>query len=416
MPDIPSSADLDVTGQRVLLRVDINSPVDPVTKRIVDESRIDKSLPTIRDLAARGARLVVMAHQGDALDYHNLVPTEEHAAKLTEKLGRPVQWVDDVAGPEARRRIQALGNGEILLLDNIRMYGEELSTFERDVRLTPEQMADTYLVRNLAPLFDLYVNDAFATAHRAAPSMIAFQRLLPSAAGLLLTAEVEGLSRILHDPTRPAVFLLGGLKVSDGFSVMGRVLGDGLADRILTTGVLGEIFLLADGIELGPTTERFIAEHDLLHHVDEAEELLADYPDRIAAPVDVAVVDGGVRREFAVADLPTDTLIVDVGEATISAYEVVIAAAGTVFVNGPAGAYEHEGADLGTRRLWAAVAAAPGMTAIGGGDTVASAKRFVDLDDIGFVSTAGGALIRFVSGQPLPLLDAFGAAVDRRST
>ena len=414
MPNIPSSSDLDVAAKLVLLRVDINSPVDPVTKCIVGEARIDKSLPTIRDLADRGARLVVIAHQGDSLDYHNLIPTEEHAATLAEKLGRPVQWVDDVAGPEARRRIEALVEGDILLLDNIRIYGEELTTFERDVRLTPEQMADTYLVRNLAPLFDLYVNDAFATAHRSAPSMIAFQRLLPSAAGLLLAAEVEGLSKILDDPARPAVFLLGGLKVSDGFSVMGRVLRDGLADRVLTTGVLGEIFLQANGVALGETTERFIAERDLTRHVDEAKALLAEYRDRIALPVDVAVIDRGERREIAVAALPAETLIVDVGEATISAYEVEIAAAGTVFVNGPAGAYEQPGSDVGTRRLWTAVAAAHGMTAIGGGDTVASAKRFVDLDDIGFVSTAGGALIRFVSGQSLPLLEAFRTAGSER--
>lgn len=407
LPDIPSSADVDVAGRRVLLRVDINSPVDRDTKRIVDEARIDKSLPTIRDLAGRGARLVIIAHQGDSLDYHNLVPTEEHAARLAEKLGRPVQWVDDVAGPEARRRIAALGDGEILLLDNIRIYGEELSTFERDVKLTPEQMTGTYLVRHLAPLFDLYVNDAFAAAHRAAPSMIAFQRLLPSAAGLLLAAEVEGLSAILDDPARPAVFLLGGLKVSDGFSMMGRVLGDGLADRVLTTGVLGEIFLTADGVELGEATEQFIADRDLTRYVDEAKALLAEHRDRIALPTDVAVVTDGARIEIPVAALPADTLVLDVGEETIAAYEGEIAAAGTVFVNGPAGAYEQDGADVGTRRLWAAVAAAPGMTAIGGGDTVASATRFVDLDDIGFVSTAGGALIRFISGQPLPLLEAF---------
>ena len=414
MPIIPSSADLDVAGKRVLLRVDINSPIDPVTRRIVDETRIDSSLPTISDLADRGARLVVIAHQGDALDYHNLIPTEQHAATLAAKLGRPVRWVDDVAGPEARRQIEALVDGEILVLDNIRIYGEELSTFERDVTLTPDQMADTYLVRNLAPLFDLYVNDAFATAHRAAPSMIAFQRLLPSAAGLLLAAEVEGLSRLLDDPARPGVFVLGGLKVSDGFSMMGRALRDGLADRVLTTGVLGEIFLLADGAALGRTTERFIAERDLTRYVDQATTLLAQYRDRIALPIDVAVIDGGERREIAVAALPTDSLIVDIGEATISAYEEEIAAAGTVFVNGPAGAYEHNGSDIGTRRLWTAVAAAPGMTAIGGGDTVASAKRFVDIDDIGFVSTAGGALIRFVSGQSLPLFEAFRSSGPQR--
>lgn len=407
LPHFPSSADLDVAGKFVLLRVDINSPVDPVTKRIVSDARIDKSLPTIRDLAARGARLVVMAHQGDALDYENFIPTEQHAAKLTEKLGLPVGWVDDVAGPEARRRIQALSDGEILLLDNIRIHGEELSTFERDVKLTPEQMTNTYLVRHLAPLFDLYVNDAFATAHRSAPSMVAFQRLLPSAAGLLLTAEVDGLSRILDCPARPAVFLLGGLKVSDGFSVMGRVLSEGLADRVLTTGVLGEIFLLADGVDVGEATARFIDERNLSRYVAEAESLLAAHRERIALPVDVAVIERGGRRELAVTRLPADSLIMDIGEETITSYEREIASAGTVFANGPPGAYEQHGANIGTRRLWTAVAATAAMSAIGGGDTVASAKRFVDLDDIGFVSTAGGALIRFVGGQSLPLFEAF---------
>jgi phosphoglycerate kinase len=407
VPSIPSSSDLDVAGKLVLLRVDINCPIDPVTKHIASDARIDKSLPTIRDLADRGARLVVMAHQGDALDYHNLIPTSEHADLLAKKLGRAVQWVDDVAGPEARRRITALGDGDILLLDNIRIYGEELSTFERDVRLTPEQMAGTYLVRNLAPLFDLYVNDAFAAAHRSAPSMIAFQQLLPSAAGLLLAAELEGLSKIVEAPARPAVFLLGGLKVSDGFSVMDRVLRDGIADRVLTSGVLGEIFLLADGVALGEATTRFIAGRDLTRYVVEAEALLAEFRTRIALPVDVAVIDGSERRELAVAELPADVLIVDVGEGTISSYEREIAAAGTVFANGPAGAYEQPGAAVGTKRLWTAIANAPGMTAIGGGDTVASAKRFVRLEGIGFVSSAGGALIRFVSGQSLPLLEAF---------
>jgi phosphoglycerate kinase len=409
VPRIPSSADLDVAGRRVLLRVDLNSPLDPETGRIADTTRIERSVPTIRDLAERGARLTVMAHQGDALDYHNLVSTEQHAAVLAELLGRHVGWVDDVAGPEARRRIAALEPGEVLLLDNLRILGEELTTFERDVTLTVEQMARTYLVRHLAPLFDLYVNDAFATAHRRAPSMVAFQRLLPSAGGLLLAAEVEGLSRLLDAPARPAVFLLGGLKVSDGFSMMGRVLDDGLADRVLTTGVLGELFLLASGIHLGAVTDRFLAERDLTRYRADADALLERHRDRITLPVDVAILEDGRRRELAASVLPAPSLVVDIGERTIVECEACLAAAGTVFVNGPAGAYERAGADVGTRRLWEALVASPAMTAIGGGDTVASARRYVDLDDVDFVSTAGGALVRFVSGQRLPLLDAFAA-------
>jgi phosphoglycerate kinase len=405
---IRSIDDLDVGGKRVLLRVDINSPIDPSTGRIADENRIEQSLPTIRDLADRGARLVIICHQGDTLDYHNLVGVGQHAERLAAKLGRPVGFIDDVAGPAARDRITALDDGEILLLDNLRYLTEEVSTFERDVKLSIEQMARTYLVRSLAPLFDFYVNDAFAAAHRASPSMIGFQPLLPSAAGRLLEAEVTAITGLIEDPRRPAVFLLGGLKVSDGFSMMGRVLGDGLADRVLTSGVLGEIFLTASGVDLGEPTTAFIAQRDLTRYVAVAAGLLADHPDRIALPLDVAVVTDGVRRELPVAALPAGRLIVDIGAETISAFEAEIAAAGTVFVNGPAGAYEQEGADLGTRRLWAAVAATDATTLIGGGDTVASARKFVDTSKIDHVSTGGGALIRFVSGQPLPLLEAFG--------
>ncbi len=407
VPNIPSLDTLEVEGKRVLLRVDINSPIDAITGEIADDSRIEKSVPTIRELADRGARLVVMAHQGDALDYHNLVSLELHAGRLSEKLGRAVGFIDDVAGPAARDRIGMVGDGEILLLDNVRFYGEELSTFERDVRLTVEEMEATYLVRHLAPLFDFYVNDAFAAAHRSAPSMVAFQRLLPSAAGRLLAAELKALGAVVEDPARPSLFLLGGLKVSDGFSMMGRVLVDGLADRVLTSGVLGEIFLLADGVRLGDATEQFIAERDLDRFVDSAASLLADHRERIGLPMDVATAVDGRRSEMPVGALPVDAMILDVGAETIAAFEREVAVAGTVFVNGPAGAYEQLGADFGTRRLWEAVAAAPGRTVIGGGDTVASAGRFVDLAEIDFVSTGGGALIRFVSGQSLPLLEAF---------
>jgi phosphoglycerate kinase len=168
-------------------------------------------------------------------------------------------------------------------------------------------------------------------------------------------------------------------------------------------------------VELGAPTERFIADRDLTRYTEEAAALLGEYRDRIVLPVDVAVVEDTGRRELEVSELPVAALVTDIGEATIRTYEAEIAAAGTVFVNGPAGAYERAGAEVGTERLWTAVAAAPGTTAIGGGDTVASAARFVDLDDIDFVSSGGGALIRFVSGQPLPLLEAFQAASALRS-
>ncbi len=400
--------DLDLAGSRVLLRVDINSPIDPDTGLIADETRIDKSLPTIRDLADGGARVTIIAHQGDTLDYHNLVSLEEHAAKLAAKLGRPVRFIDDVAGPAARAEIAALGDGDVLLLDNLRFLTEEVSTFESAVKLTSEEMTKTYLVRNLAPLFDVYVNDAFAAAHRNAPSMVAFQQVLPFAGGRLLAAEVDGLKAVTENPERPSLFVLGGLKISDAFGMLDEVLSEGTADAVLTTGVVGQVFLLASGVKLGEGSERFIEDRSLDTFVDAAAAALAAHPERIAVPLDVAVERDGERIEVMVDDLPVPEPIIDIGEATIDAYEARIAEAGTIFLNGPAGVYEREIGAEGTKRLWQAVADAEGTSVIGGGDTVSSAGRFVDLDRIDFVSTGGGALIRYLSGARLPLLEAMG--------
>ncbi|NOY56092.1 MAG: phosphoglycerate kinase [Actinobacteria bacterium] len=410
---IASLDDFDVRGSRVLLRVDINSPIDQETGAIADDNRLNKSLPTIEDLASAGAKTVIIAHQGDTLDYHNLVSLEEHAVKLSEKLSRTVSFIDDVAGPAARRAILDLEDGEILLLDNLRFLTEEVSTFENAVKLTPKEMTRTYLVRNLAPLFDLYVNDAFAAAHRSAPSMVAFQELLPTAGGRLLLEEVAALSNIAENPERPCVFVLGGLKISDAFGMMTKILAEGTADTLLTTGITGHIMLMAAGIDLGPASVRFIRDRSLDAFVPQAVDYLARYGDRIRVPIDVAVDDHGRRREVPVSDLPTDLMIIDIGSETIAEYGRVINEAATVFVNGPAGVYESQIGATGTRSLWEAVAATSGRSVIGGGDTVAGARRFIDLNDIDFVSTGGGALIRYLSGRPLPLLRAMEKAAER---
>ncbi|MFW5712106.1 MAG: phosphoglycerate kinase, partial [Spirochaetota bacterium] len=246
--------EFDVAGKRVLLRVDINSPIDPDTKKIVNTNRIDKSLPTISWLLDKGARLALIAHQGDTLDYQNLIPLAEHAQKLSEKLGRKVDYIDDVCGPAAQERVKKLKDGEAILLGNLRYLCEEISTFENAVKLKPEEMLDTYLVRSLAPLFDLYVNDAFAAAHRNAPSMVAFQELLPAAAGPLFFNEVSALTKVLKTPVHPSVYVLGGAKISDAFGMMEQVLASGAADKILACGVTGAVMLIASGVNLGAAT------------------------------------------------------------------------------------------------------------------------------------------------------------------
>jgi len=408
----------EVKGKRVLLRLDINSPIDPETKRIVNENRMDKSLPTLEWLLDQGAKVAVIAHQGDTLDYQNLIPLSEHAEKLSAKLGREVVYIDDVCGPAAREAVTELSNGQCIILGNLRYLSEEISTFEDAVKLRPEEMLNTWLVRSLAPLFDLYINDAFAAAHRNAPSMVAFQELLPSAAGPLLYQEVSALTKVMKSPEHPAVFVLGGAKISDAFGMMEQVLANGTADTILTTGVTGEIFLLAAGYDLGSAVEKFIEDRNLGVFIAEAKKYLKSYPGHIVLPEDLAYGDaaygdGGLRKEILVSELPVDELFMDIGSNTIQSYKEIIAQAGMLFVNGPAGVFEDEMFAKGTEELWKSIAASNGYSVVGGGDSVSAAARFTKLSDYSYVCTAGGAMVRFLSGKKLPLIVAMEKAADK---
>ncbi len=404
--------DFQFAGKTVILRVDINSPIDPQTRRISNDNRIRKSAPTIRELAEAGARIVMLAHQGDTEDYHNLISLEEHAERLTALLGRPVGFIDDIVGPAALERVKALRDGEILLLNNVRYLTEEVSTFVNFVKLTPAQLAQTWLVRKLAPLADYYVCEAFAAAHRYSPSLVGFAEVLPSAGGRLFIEEFGALARVKETPKHPSVYVLGGARIADAFSMMKQVLSEGAADVVLTSGLTGEIMTLAKGYRLGEPTERLIEDKGLSPFVAAARELLATFGDKILSPVDFAVDDGG-RRELKLEDLPVPHLLVDIGEETIARYTRVIQGAATIFVNGPAGVYEKPVSAKGTERLWNAIADAPGYSVIGGGDSVAAGAKFGVLDRMGYVCTSGGGMVRFLSGQELPVVTALRRAAQR---
>ena len=404
---------MDVAGKRVLLRLDINSPIDSQTKRIVNENRLIKSLPTLRYLLDGGAKVAIIAHQGDTLDYQNLIPLAEHAEKLTGLLGREVKYIDDVCGPAACDAVKDLAAGECILLGNLRYLCEEISGFEKEVKLKPSEMLNTWLVRTLTPLFDLYVNDAFSAAHRNCPSMTAFQEVLPTAAGFLLFDEYKALYNVLHGAAKPAVFVLGGAKISDAFGMMEVVCANGTADTILACGVTGQVMLLAKGYQLGKTTEDFLKAHDLWCFVEQAKDLLALFPAVFKLPLDLAFEQDGKRVEIDVADLPAKEAFCDLGEKTIAAYSEIIAQAGTIFANGPAGVYENPLFETGTRAIWNAVANAPGYSVIGGGDTVSSATKLADIGKIDYVCTAGGAMVRFMSGKKLALVAAMEGAYER---
>lgn len=397
---------VDVKGKLVLFRPDINSPIDD-NKKIVNTNRLQKTVPTLTYLLENGARVAIIAHQGDTLDYQNLIPLAEHAEILTKLSGYPVSYVDDVCGDAAIAAIKSLTPGQAVILGNVRYLAEEVSTFEKDVKLTPEQMKDTWLVRRLAPLFDLYVNDAFSAAHRSCPSMVAFQRLMPSYAGPLFFNEYEALYTVMTEAERPCVFVLGGAKISDAFGMMNKVLENGTADKILACGVTGVVMHLARGVKVGKKYEKWLADKDLLAFVKPAEELLSLYADRFVLPVDLAYEKDGKRDEADIEDLPIDDAsFLDIGSKTAETFTKEIMAAKTVFANGPAGVYEDPRFALGTEKVWKAMEATPAYTVIGGGDTVTAATKFIDTKKLGYVCTAGGAMVRFLSGKKLPLIEA----------
>ncbi len=410
-------SEFEVRGKTVVFRPDINSPIDPKTKRIVNTNRIEKTVPTLNWLLERGAKVALIAHQGDTLDYQNLIPLAEHAEKLSELSGRKVGYVDDVCGPAAVAAVRALAPGEAVILGNLRYLCEEISTFESAVKLKATEMLDTWLVRSLAPIADLYVNDAFAAAHRNSPSMVAFQELLPTAGGIQLMEEYTALKTVLDNPKRPCVYVLGGAKISDAFDMMRKVLEEGTADRILTAGVTGLVMHLARGVELGQSTRKFLKDKGLEEFVPQAKALLDAWGAKYVLPIDLAYEEGGKRAELDVPEpgraVAVDSPFPDVGAKTVALFKKSIAEAGSIFVNGPAGMYEDEKWAYGTREIWLAISKAPGYTVVGGGDTISAATKFTDLSDYGYVCTGGGAMVRFLAGKRLPLIEAMERAYER---
>lgn len=402
--------EFDYREKIVLLRLDINAPIHQDTKKIKNENRINMSIPTIKYILDQRAKLVIIAHQGDTLDYENLIQMVEHAEKLSSKLGITVKYLDDVAGPAAQEAIKNLMPGEAVLLGNLRYLTEEVSTFENAVKLEPEQMLNTYLVRNIAPLVDYYVNDAFSAAHRNAPSMVAFQELLPSAGGILMMKELSALTKVMKCPDKPSIFVLGGAKISDAFGMMKQVLENGTADKILASGVTGNIMLMASGYAIGKVNEKFIKDRSLDVFIESAKTFLTNYPEKIIYPLDLAYEKDGQRMEIAIENLPIEESLLDIGSKTIKVFSEEIQKAGTIFVNGPAGVYEKKIFEKGTKEIWKAIAKAKGYSVIGGGDTVSAAQNFIDLKDISYICTAGGAMIQFISGVEMPLIKAMKKA------
>jgi phosphoglycerate kinase len=398
--------ELPVRGKTVLCRVDINQPVDRGTGTLKSINRITACVPTIRELSEKGAKVVLLAHQGSDIEYKNFYTTRPHAKVLSELLGREVLWIDDVWGPAARDAIRNLNDGDVLLLDNVRFVSEEQTLFEMKLRLTHEQQAKTLLVEKLAPLADCYVCDAFAAAHRDQPSLCGFEQVLPSAMGRLFEKEYCTVSEVMESPKRPCVFSLGGAKISDAFQMMQTVLSRGIADRILTGGLVANIFLIALGEKIGAGSEAFIERSNYTEYYEKAQELYAVYGEKILLPKDLAWVENGTRFEAKLGEIPDSVGAIDIGHETADAYRACVLSAKTVFVNGPMGVFEQEPSEYGTKALWQALADTEAFTVLGGGDSITATEKYHLTDRIGYICTGGGALIRFLSGEELPVVKA----------
>lgn len=402
-----------VEGKTVLCRVDINQPVDREKGTLKSINRLAACVPTVKELADKGAKVVLLAHQGSDIEYKNYYTTRPHAKVLGELLGREVKWIDDVCGPAARSEIQKLQNGGILLLDNVRFVAEEQTLFEMKLRLTHGQQAKTLLVEKLAPLADLYVCDAFAAAHRDQPSLCGFEQVLPSYMGRLFEKEFCTVSQVMEAPARPCVFVLGGAKISDAFLMMKTVLERGVADQILTGGLVSNIFLAALGKETGQGSLDFIINANYGDYLEKAKGLYAQYGKKITLPEDLAWVENGARREAAIGEIPADIAAVDIGGNAAKTYREAILNAKTVFVNGPMGVFEQAPSEAGTKAVWQALADTEAHTVLGGGDSITATEKYGLTDKMGYICTGGGALIRFLTGEELPVVKAlrYGAGL-----
>jgi phosphoglycerate kinase len=383
----------DFKGKTAFIRADLNCPVDEKTLKIEPSERIAAHASTIRELSEKGAKTVVLAHQGRKGDY-DCISLSQHALVLGAEVKKPVKFIDDVCGSRAKDAIRSLQNGEILLLENVRFLSDETKY------KTIEENAKATLVTELSPLCDIFVLDAFSASHRAQASIVGFCKK-PICAGRVMQRELEALSK-LKNPSHPCVFIFGGAKPEDSLGIMENWLSSGKLDHALTCGVLGELMVAASGVKLGKT-EEYLKEKKAYQHLEEAKKLLAKYPGKIRLPTDFAVDDGGKRKEITSGQLPSPHSIMDIGHKTAKQYGEIISKAATVMVNGPAGVYEKGEFSYGTKTLLGAVEESRAFSVLGGGHTLSALDKFkIDKKKLGYVSLAGKALIEYLSGQELP--------------
>ena len=396
--------DFDIEDKTVLVRIDVNSPVDPGSGIILDDTRLKLHAQTIKELAKKGAKVVLLAHQSrpGKKDFTTLA---QHADALSDILNLRVKYVDSIFSSSAKAAIRDLKAHEILLLENVRFFSEE--TLSR----SPLEQSKTILVQELTPLIDIFINDAFAAAHRSHASLVGFTVNTPSAAGRVMEKELTVIQDALDNVQHPCIFLLGGMKPDDSIDVMENVLSNGTADSILTTGIVANIVLWAAGVDIGEVNRDFIASRGYADMVEKSKELIERFGDKVKYPLDIAIDRDGQRVDIDCGEIPNESIF-DIGVKTIDAYATEIRNAKTIFANGPAGVFEDPKFAMGTEDLVNAIASSDGFSLIGGGHIAAATAGLGCEDQMSHVSSGGGACISMLAGKKLAAVEALKNSKD----
>lgn len=395
--------DFNVENKTVLLRVDFNLPLDKKTLEILDTTRIKLVLPTIQELLEKKAKIVILAHQGRQGSW-DFISLDKHAKALENLIKKQVIFVDDVCEKKAQDAIKRLQHSEILFLDNVRKLSEETE------KKSAEEHAKSKLVQNLYPLIDIFVNDAFAAAHRAQCSLIGFTAVLPSAAGRLVQKELTTLEKVVKKPEKPCVFLFGGAKFSDLIVTIEQILKNKTADKIILTGLPANAFLKSQGYDLGEINESTLLEEASTEQFNQIKNIYSKYKQHICLPIDFAISQNDTRMEISLNDLPTTQNLFDIGEKTINKFIDILSTAKTVFLSGPCGVFENPLFQKGTKKIFEFVAQSDAFSVAGGGHTVASIEKLNLRDKISHISTGGGSLEKFLMGEKLIAIEALKKA------
>jgi phosphoglycerate kinase len=387
---IGTLSEIGCEGKTVLLRLDLNSPLDPTSNSILDDKRFREHLPTIQ--ALQKSRVVIITHQSrpGKKDFSTL---EAHAEKLEHLVKRPVQYIDDIIGSRAKESVRALRDGEILMLENVRFNAEE------NLTMKAEDAKKTHLVQRLATFGDFFVNDAFGTAHRSQPTIVGLPLVMRSVAGLLMEKEVMTLSKVFQS------MVLGGTKVDDSIAVADHMLRHRIADQIMVIGVVANIFLSALGYNIGKPSLQLIHQLRYEKEIEKAKVLLSEFRDKIIIPDWVAVREDGGRVEYPVDAIPEDMPVMDIGTDSMVHFSRILKEAGTVVFNGPAGVFEERDFATGTYELLKSASEVE-FSVVGGGHTAAVIEKIGIEDRFTHISTGGGACIEFLTGKVLPAVDA----------